>query len=264
MSALKYTHIYGAILKINFARFLEYRGNFIPNSLVSILWGAFSIVVIVLLMSNSTSIYGWKRSELLVLTAAYSAIVGMFHTLFTRNFEEMSNIIHKGQLDGMLLKPIDAQFMLTNLNINFPSFPRVFIAIGFILWVLQINHIVVTPIQWLYFVLLGCIGLLLLYSIFFTILTITVWQSHLSNLNELLHHLLDSAKFPQDMYRQFFAYGAFFLIPIALIISLPTKALFARLSGIDVTIFFALACGLFLFSRIFWKFALRSYTSASS
>ena len=57
---------------------------------------------------------------------------------------------------------------------------------------------------------------------------------------------------------------SYFFFPLTLIVSLPTKAVLRSLHWSDGIILVCFSIGFFLLSRIVWKHALRSYTSASS
>lgn len=256
--------LYVALVRINFSNFVIYRGNFWGTAAVSLGWAFFSVVSMLLLTSNVSSIFGWSRVELLILTGVYSVVAGMFHIFFTANFWHLPRIIHLGQLDGILLKPVDSQFLLSVRYINFPTFPRVLAAIVFIIYLLSANNINVTFYEWMYFIILSLFGLLLFYSVWYIFMTILVWQSHLTNLTDLLFHVMDTAKYPKEMYENLGQYISMFLLPFVLTITLPTKVLFGRTSLVDVFIIMVVSACLFFFSKFFWRFALRSYTSASS
>lgn len=260
----RYLKLYKALLVINFSKLAAYRGNFVNSSIVSLGWGIFSIASIVLLTNNTNQIFGWKRSELLILTGVYSIVAGMFHVLFSRNFERMAQTIFLGKLDPVLIKPVDSQFLLSFTNINYSSVPRVVAGGLFVWYLLYQNNISVFPVQTLYFILLAVMGLILLYSIWFTVMTITVKYPHLSNLTDLMFHVMDTAKYPLEMYRELQLYVMIFLVPLALVVSLPTKVLFQKASGGEIASLIALTVGFFVASRMLWKFALRFYTSASS
>ncbi len=208
--------------------------------------------------------FGWSREELLVLTGVYSIFVGVFHVLFTRNLEQFSRIVHRGQLDGILLKPIDTQFYLSCSIVNYSSLPRVASAIVFVVWLLLKLNIQITLYSTFLFIFFGIIGILFLYSLWYSILTITIWQSHLFNLSDLLFHVTDSAKYPSEMYNEFRYYITVFLLPLSLVITLPTKVLLYRVNLTEALLLIILALVFFLISRFCGRYVLRYYTSASS
>src|SRR6185312_3229309 len=98
--------------------------NFINSTISSVGWGIISIISMYILTAKTSSIYGWNRNELLLLAGVYSVSIGIFHTIFSRNFDRFSKVIHLGDLDSILLKPIDSQFSLSFTLFNYMSITR--------------------------------------------------------------------------------------------------------------------------------------------
>lgn len=241
-----------------------YRGNFYNSMLASLAWGSFSLYSIVLLTSKSTMIFGWKREEMLLLNGAYGIIISLFHMQFSKNFERFSEIIHHGQLDSILVKPMDSQFLVSFWLFGYASISRTIIAIGYTIYIVTMMHMSLSFSRIAGFVVLAVLGLVTLYSLWFMVITFTVWFTRLHNLAELMFTITGAARYPQEIMRQVSQYVFLFLFPLTLIITLPTKALLGRLGWGELVTIGLLAVGLFAFSRAFWRFALRSYTSASS
>ncbi len=249
---------------MNLSRLLAYRGNFINSLISSIVWGVFSFIFIFLLTSKSSVMFGWKREELILLMGLYNIVIGgVFHMFFSRNFDKFALTIHFGQLDQILLKPIDSQFLLSSLNIGFTQISRIILGIGVAVYMINVLHLHVTIFHAVAFIALSVIGLILLYSIWFLVLTLTVWFTRLSNLVQLLYHLNDLTRFPPQMFSSIKNY-IFFVIPFTFVLVTPAKAILQNLTLIEVGELFVLSFLLFYLSRLFWKFALRYYTSASS
>ena len=259
-----YLHIYKTLLKINLVALLTYRGNFVSSVFSSILWASFGLFIISLLTLRVPKVYGWDREELFMLMLGYNIIVGIFHSLFSRNFERFSQIIHHGELDGLLLKPVDSQFLLSFWLFNYASLSRVVIGvIGFYVLFSQ-KQMYPTFFDTVLFIILGSIAILLLYSIWYSITTLMIWFTRLSNLVDFLYHMNGTTRFPQEMYKNGNLIIFFLIFPLTLIITTPIKALLQKATMIDILLLFFCALLLFSFSRFFWKFALRFYTSASS
>jgi len=260
----RYIGLYRTFLHLNFSKLVTYRSNFVTSAFTSLAWAIFSVISILLLTSRNPVIFGWRREELLILTGVYSVVVGLFHVIFTRNLEQISRIVHRGQLDGILLKPADTQFYISCSIVNYSSLPRVLIAMVFVMWLLWKQNIQLTIFDTVQFLFLGVIGILFLYAFWYCILTITIWQSHLFNLSDLLLHITDTAKYPSEMYNEFRYYITVFLLPLSLIITLPTKALLKRTNFPEAIVLVILAIATLIISRVIGKFVLRYYTSASS
>lgn len=242
---------------------MTYRANFINSMISSFGWGLFSIASIVLLTSKSSTIFGWKREEVFVLTASYAILIGIFHLVFSRNFDRLSEIIHFGQLDTVLIKPIDSQFLISFYWVNYTSIFRIVLGIIFNIYLFKVFHFNFSLLNFIYFLILILVGLIVLYSIWFIASTLLIWFTRLSNLIDFLFNITGLARYPGEMIRQLRFYIFLFLLPITLIITVPAKFYLQKgsLSELILLLFFAVI--LFFASRKFWKFALRYYTSAS-
>ncbi len=260
----RYFRVYRAYAKMSLEALFAYRANFINSSISSVAWGVFSFVSIFLLTSKTSTIYGWKREEIIILTCGYQIMIGVFHTLFSKNFGYMAEVIEYAQLDGFLLKPIDSQFVMSMRWVNYTSIFRIFIGLIFLLYILQNFSIGLDPFITGIFFLLLLVGLLLLYSVWFTVATVLIWFPRLSNIIELMFNVSGMTRYPGELYKHASEYLFLFLLPITLVVATPVKFLFRRTSIFDISELFLVAIIFFISSRKFWKFALRFYTSASS
>jgi ABC-2 type transport system permease protein len=110
---------------------------------------------------------------------------------------------------------------------------------------------------------LAC-GVLSLYSLWFMLGATSIWFVKIYNVTEVLRGLLEAGRCPivayPAAYRVFFT----FIVPVAFLTTVPAQMLLGRSGALWLLGAMAFAVGLFLLSRLFWRFALRFYTSASS
>ncbi len=217
---------------------------------------------IIVLTSRADSVYGWTRQEIILLTGVYSLLLGVFHTFFTRNFEKFSEIIHYGKFDLMLTKPIDSQFLMTCQRISFTSLSRVIIGVYVIVYVARTYSLTINTQTIILFTFFMIIGLILLYTVWLLVLTITIKYTKLSNLPEFMFSLTGVARYPQEILKE--GFYTFFLLffPLTLIVNIPVKLLINKQIHSDLFITLATCFFLLYLSRKIWQFALRSYTSA--
>lgn len=260
----RYFAIYKAILIINLNNLFAYRGNFLNSILSSFVWGLFSIVSIILLTTRVNSLFGWSRDEIIILTAIFAIVIGLFYMFFSRNFEYFSRIVYLGQLDSFLLKPIDSQFFLSTRFVNYASFIRILMGTILMIYLLQKNKIEINLINVLLFVVFLICGIILMYSIWYIVITTTIWASRLSNIVELLYSTASISKYPPEMYKEISFYLFLFLLPLILVIATPVRFLFGRFDVQTALVMIVLTAVLLVVSRKWWKFALKHYTSASS
>jgi len=129
----RYIKIYLQIIKINIVKLFIYRANFFTSLLSSVGWGVVGIFTMYLLTLRIGSAYGWSREDLIILAAIYPAFSGIFYMLFARNIGNLPEIIHSGELDSVLVKPIDSQFFVSTLSIDFIQIFRVILSASFII-----------------------------------------------------------------------------------------------------------------------------------
>ncbi len=259
-----YWNVYKILLKLNFSTLLAYRANFINMLIGSVGYGIFSFFSIILLTSWTPVIFGWKREELIFLMGIYNIVVGgIFHMIFSLNFHYFAGAIDLGTLDGILLKPIDSQFLMSFTKIFFTQIARIIMGITVCLYIIFAFNLHVTTGGLFVFIILSLLGIAILYSVWYSVMILTIWNPRLSNLIDLMYRLNDLTRFPPQMYRTEQNY-LFFIIPFTFVLVIPMKALLQKVTFVDIFLltFFSL---LFLYlTRKFWQFALRSYTSASS
>jgi len=231
--------------------------------LSALAWGLFSVYSIVLLTSRTTSVFGWKREEILLLTAVYTSLTGLFYTFLAPNFERLSNITNFGQLDRILLLPIDSQFSISVWEVNYTRLVRILIGIVLFVVLGPSLNLQISLSSGTLFVMVFLVGLLLQYTIWFLVATLTIWFTRLSNLVECMYSVTGMARYPREMFRQLAEYVFVFLLPITLIVITPVKVLFQKATAREVIMLLLVTGGLFYLSRKFWQFALRFYTSAS-
>lgn len=260
---IKYFKVYRQLIINNLSWLISYRSNFINSMISSLVWGTISLVSMYILSAGSTSIYGWNQNQLLVMVGVYNIIVGTFHVLFSRNFERFSRIVNVGELDGVLLKPIDSQFLMSFWVTNFTGIFRIALGIVFSLFILQKLHISLNIFDVGVFLCLMIFSITFLYGIWFIIITLTIWYTNLSNLVGLLYEVNGTTRFPAEMFIELGSFVVLVFVPLTFVINTPTKVLLQKFTMYEMAIVLICSLGLFLFSRWFWKFALRHYTSAS-
>ncbi|MFZ5844841.1 MAG: ABC transporter permease [Patescibacteria group bacterium] len=260
----KYVSVYQQLLKVNFAALTAYRANFINSVISSLAWGFFSLYSIVVLTSRVNSAYGWRREELLFLNGMYGIIVGIFHMFLSINMRRFSRVIHHGELDFILAKPIDPQFAMSLWLVDYTMILRIIMAFLYATWIATQFHL---GLSFAHLILMGVFSLaslLLLYSLWFAVLTILIWFTNLTNLVVLMFSFESLARFPREMSWQLASYFLFIVFPLTLVVNTPARAYLGRLEGWEGLVLIGIASGLFILARTFWRFALRYYTSASS
>lgn len=260
----RYFNIYKALLRINLANLLAYRANFLNGLIASFVWSSFILVSMILLTSNTKQVFGWKRDELLILSGTYNIVYSIFYMLFARNFEEFSYRIHFGQLDTILLKPVNAQFFLSTWNVGYNNLIRFVNGSWFLLFILSRMHVTISFFQILLFFFVLLFSICIVYSVWFMVMSITVWHSKLSNLVDLMFSVNGVTRYPDGMYKKVSPIFFILFFPLTLVVTTPAKILIQKAQISDICLLIIVAVSMLYISHRFWKYALRFYNSVSS
>lgn len=263
ISMKRYLKIYWLFMKYSIAEMLAFRMSFMQAVSSHLLWAFFTFLSMFLLTAKTKNVVGWSREELFLLTAVFNIMTGIFRAFITRNMDRFGKIIHYGDLDSFLLKPIDTQFWMSLRYFNLGAFVRVPVAIGVTAYILHLLHQTVIFGDILFFSFILLCGLIGLYSIWFLTMTILIWFSNLTNLEEFLNSLNGITRYPKEIFENVSLFFLLVFLPITLVVSVPTKILLHEQTYLEMSLVIFFAIILFIASRYFWKYGLRFYSSAS-
>jgi ABC-2 type transport system permease protein len=242
---------------------LEYRINFVLATLSSLGSLAGSVFTISLFYQHGATLGGWPWLEALIVMGFYTVLAGLTRMFLNANLSRIVEHVRTGTLDFVLLKPIDSQFWLSLRRLSPWGLPDVLLGLAIIGYC---GHkLALHPANYVIALLPILLGVTILYSLWYIIATTTIWYVKIYNVTEVLQSLLGAGRFPiqafpPGVYRFVFS----FVIPVAFLTTVPAEALLGKPLLRQLATAVLLAAGLFAFSRLFWRYALRSYTSASS
>jgi len=108
------------------------------------------------------------------------------------------------------------------------------------------------------------IGFIILYSVWFLIAASSIWFVKTWNATEVLRALLAAGRYPISAYPVILRFIFTLVLPVAFLTTFPAEAILGELKFNILFSGLILSSLFFIFSRLFWKFALKHYTSASS
>jgi ABC-2 type transport system permease protein len=256
--------LYKTLFAMNIMQMAAYRGGVINNLIATVSWGSFVIIMMFLLTNRVTTVGGYTQAQLLVYTGVFSTIVGLFHTCFGPNFDFLVRALYEGNLETILVKPIDSQLFLSMHRLNFIAATRILVGIGFTVYMLITRAIAVTYWQVASSLLSAGVGICILYCVWLIALTLLVWFPRLSNIRELLFSVGGMSRFPRATYYLFSPVLYIAVFPILFVSEVPARLLLGIATSYEIFTQFGVAIVLFVTARIFWQRALRSYVGSGN
>lgn len=259
-----YARVYKALIKTSFANLVAYPGNFYSGMFSGLIFTGLHLITIILLTFKVRTVYGWTQGEMIILTIVFNLERALLEVFFYGGMARMAEVIYKGELDSVLMKPINTQFFLSTSEFRFHAFARLATSIGLLAYFIHYFHLPVTALSVIIFTLMSITSLVLLYSLWFMVITFLMWNPMLTNLKDLLAYVTGLLRYPPGVFRGLGIAVYLLFVPFLFVIAPPTLALLGKLSPLEIIFCMILSIVGLYSSHLFWNFALRHYTSASS
>lgn len=259
---LRYLCLFGIQLRTSALLGMQYRLDFVLDALMTLFWTASSLVPLVVLFHQRSDIGGWSWPQALLVVGFFTVLRGVIEGAIQPALQNVVELVRKGMLDFLLLKPADSQFLVSTSRFEIWRGVDVLAGALILVWALvELEH-VPTPLQALSSLALLCGAVVILYSIWIAVVALALRVVKVDNLTYFFSSVFEAARWPAPVYRGALNFVFTFVIPLIVMTSYPALAIVGELEG--RAIFFSLAGALVfaLAARLVWLRALRSYTSA--
>lgn len=252
-----------ALLRVSFGTALQYRSNFVFGMATALINDAMRVAPLFLVYGHRDQVAGWDLPHALLVMAFFFALFSVQSAVFEPNLGEAVQAIRTGSLDLMLLKPVDAQLLVSLRKVDASSIWASVSATGVGLVALSMGGWP-APLDVLLAGLLFASGVLSMYSLWLLAICVSFWFVRVDNLRFLLWSATDAGRWPIDVFQGPVRWILTAVVPVALITSFPAQALSGAWT-VETLLTSLGVCGAFLFgSRWAWTRSLGAYTSASS
>lgn len=273
----KYLGVFATFARNSLIRDMTFRANFIIEFISSLSWVLMNLGFYILIFRYTPSLgqgTGWGKFEFFAFTGTGLMINSLAAMLFMTNADTFGDLVRRGGLDFLLLKPMDTQFIVSLQRIEWSASGN--FLVGFLLLLYSLHRLNYTPSILtiaLYIFYIAC-GLLILYSLMFMMAATSVWLGRNETLFDFWFYIVNFARYPMEIYegrfgrpfRWFFT----FIIPVLIAVNVPARFV-ARPIHPRTPAEWALAGFAILATaamlgvcRLVFLAALRSYRSASS
>lgn len=260
----KYFRIFLQMQKFNLMKRMAYPFSFFGISITVLLVMFLSVLFINVNFSYIDSVSGWNIDQMYAVLGSFMVAEGVLWAFFGQ-LNAINSLIRDGGVDGILLKPVDSQFMISLWRGDVEDLVRIITGFSLIIFSMK-NTIGFEVFHFILFLLLLFNGIVMLYSFNLAVRSVSFWIIDGSGLWLLMERITGNSQYPTDIYYHKVVRGIFtFIIPLAFVATVPAKIL--TNVSIDfklVALSFVMAILFFVFSRKFWKFSLGRYSSASS
>ena len=267
-TATRYVRLSLALARYGLLRELAFRGNFVAKVAVEVLWLFILLIFYRTIFLRTSVIADWSEAEYFFFVGCYFALEGLIETLFLENCNEFADLIRSGDLDFYLLKPIDEQYLLTCRKLDWSTAPNVVMgAVVMVVALVQMGWPFDAARLGVFLVMFVC-GLAIAYSFLVLLTSSAVWLVRNQSLFEMWWLFTSLMRYPREIFRGTLAYPLgfffYFIVPVMLVINVPANTMVKVFDPWTVAFTVAVTVLLLVGSRVFFRFALRRYRSASS
>src|SRR5712672_4167689 len=262
----RYIEIYGIMLRNSLIREMSFKTNFILWMLVEVLWFLGQIVFFSIIFGSVNRIGDWSKWEVVLLVGTHQIIAQLFQAFFFVNVANIPELVRTGRLDSLLILPIDSQFAVSTKQFGLDSIINALLGAVVVIVSLSKLSVVPNPLSILLYVVALGFGIAVHYSIMLGLAAVSFWIIRAQGLVYCYFNFLNIARYPDVIFPWLFRLVFGWVIPVVIIANIPARLLIKSLGQpFPLMLHLVIASSIvFWLSRVFWKFALRHYSSASS
>ncbi len=261
---MRYLRLLAVQIRLSLVVGLQYRWNFIVDGFVSVLWTTLGLVPLYIALHGRPPVAGWTFDRALVVVGYFTLLRGILDGAVNPSLLAVVDHIRQGTLDFVLLKPADAQFLVSTARFEVWKGLDVVAAIGILGWAFHLLGRAPTAGGAALSAALLLCAVLVLYALWILVISAAFWVVRLDNLAFFFGSVFDFARWPVGIFKGTWHLVFTFVIPLGLMTTYPAEALLGSLHA-ETAVFAALGSFAFVgLCRLVWTRAISRYTSASS
>ena len=272
-----YFRVFLTFARNSLIRDMTFRANFVIDLISSTAWVLINLAFYTLIFHYTPAIganSGWEKYQFFLFLSTALLINSLVQALFMTNADELSELVRTGTLDFALLKPIDTQFLVSLVRIEWSSLGNFGVGLGLMGYAMYRLHYWPGPVQIALYPVYVLCGVAIYYSLMIALAATSVWLGRNQTLFDFWFYITNLSRYPMEIYhgpwgtplRRVFT----FAIPVLVVVNVPARILVRPLSPQSAEDWllpgFAIVATVASLAASRWVFqrALGSYRSASS
>lgn len=243
---------------------LQYRADFFIDTIIEVFWAMSAVVPLFVVFGARSAIAGWSFGAALLVTGWFTLLQAVVEGAINPSVTSVVDHIRKGTLDFVLLKPADAQFLVSTAR--FLPLRAVNALTAAVLFGYGFHLLGRRPSVGEVALALGifAVAMTVLYSLWIVTVSAAFYVVKIDNLTYFFNSIVDAARWPSSVFRGVVRVLFTFVIPLALMTTYPAEALLGTLGRASLAGAVLGGAAFALLARWVWLRALARYTSASS
>ncbi len=259
---LRYFQLLTVQLRSSALLAIQYRYDFLIDGTIELLWAATSFVPLYVVFQGRVAIEGWTFPEAMLVVGWFTLLQGILEGAINPSLLSVVDHIRQGTLDFVLLKPADAQFLVSTARFQPWKGMNVFTSLGIFAYAFYLLGRGPAALGVATSLLLLVTSTVLLYSLWILTVSAAFYVVKMDNLAYFFSAIFDAARWPSTVFKGALRWVFTVLIPLTLMTTYPAQAMLGRLATESLVFTLLGAVAFASLSRFVWSRSIAHYTSA--
>lgn len=255
--------IASALVRTSLITTMQYRTDLAFDALAGLLRTAATAAPLLLVFQGGHTIAGWSLEQAALVMSLFFLMQAVLGGLVEPNLGEVVESVRTGNFDLVLMKPADAQLLVSARRVEPAHVWDLLASLLIAGWSISRTG-PPAPLDALVALGLLVCGFVSMYALWLIAISLAFWFVRVDNLRFLLWSTADAGRWPIQVFSGWVRWALTFVIPVAILTSLPAMAMHGDWSRSTLLLGGGVAAGFLVTSRLLWTRALATYTSASS
>ena len=261
----RYLKVWLAFFRNTLSRDMEYKMNFIFEIFIDTIYYGSLFFFFKVIFQFTESLGSFNQDATIIFLITLYIGDSLYQFFLGGNVFEVNNKVKTGDLDFILLKPVNSQFFISFRYVNIHSLICMFLLSCLLIKLTFDYHQgSFSILNYVFYNFSLIIGMSIFYSFEFLIASLAFWFRNFSYAGWLAGELIKYSRRPDSIYTKWFRKTLFSIFPMAMIFSVPSRMI---IFGVDYQLLLLqLIIALFFLwlTTVVWKKGLLLYESASS
>jgi ABC-2 type transport system permease protein len=260
----KVIRLFGAGFSMSLRRTLTFRTNLFFDVALAVAGLLSALVTILLVFTQTDQLAGWTQPETFVLAGTFQLLTGIKATFIDPNLAWFPGRgIREGTLDTYLLQPAPSLFLASFATAAPLALVQTLLGLGVVVLGVRMHGHPPSPLGIAAWLLLVLVGAAITWALGVLLACLAFWAPRLE-LEVFYSATWQLGRYPVDVYRQPLRLVLTYVVPLALIATLPAGALLREPAPTVVLTSAGVGAAATILATGVWRLGLRRYTGATS
>ncbi|MBI5151433.1 MAG: ABC-2 family transporter protein [Candidatus Pacebacteria bacterium] len=221
------------------------------------------LLLLIVLQQHTKAMAGFTLEQVIIFFFTFNYI-DLISQIFLRGVYMLSGKVRSGEFDFYLTQPMNLLFRTMAGNPDFNDLLLFIPLVLFSLWYTFTFIPTITLWSFILYLIFLIHGLLISLSFHIFVVCLGIVTTEIDNTIMVYRDISQMGRFPLEIYREPLRGFMTFVLPVGIMISVPSKALMGLASPMLLLFSLFITWLFFFFALRTWNSSLKMYTSASS